>query len=299
MKTTFQNSNAPLMQTVDHLERARVNLRIIYSIYGSIYLVTLALYFVNAQAMVTLFLINTLAGILIIGTRKRAYNRDLLHANILWGLSEDIADINHTRRGVFTHQQLTERGLVPPYPKGFISREGVTGTLGGMPVALSDITTPFQKCAGTGQKTGWFSGCMVSVQLPKDTALDMRIVDLHFFPYSEPASFFGGQNGLAALNLPEGEFQKSFAVYTAQPIELPNGLVKRLIDLRSYTPGTLGIAIQGNVLTVIIRQRFLAISDTRLKAPVTQAVLSYNPFPEIKKIQEIASYMAHFENPLR
>lgn len=291
MKRKYPNfENFTPQQIVDNLETDRKNLRTIYAIYGGVYVAALAFYFLDTRFMILLFLVNILAGFLVVKPQEKEYKNNVIHANLLLGLAKDIMNIEHSSQGGFTRQQVDESGLVPQYKDSFISRECVTGTLSGMAIIISDITAPYQSTANGKQKVLWNSGCMISLELPKDTGLDIRYVDRDFFSFPDRVQYYTETNGLQAIDAQNEDFQQLFTVYSQNPQEIPKGLIKRLTAFREFTPGKIGLSIQGNKMTFLLNHRFLGAIQPTLKTPINQAVLSSNPLPEIKNVLDIAKF---------
>ena len=68
---------------------------------------------------------------------------------------------------------------------------------------------------------------------------------------------------------------------------LPGSCLRKAGELAGYTPGKAAFSLQGDTLTVFLRDRFLARPVSMKSAP-TAALLQFDPLPELDYILRCA-----------
>jgi len=135
----------------------------------------------------------------------------------------------------------------------------------------------------TGRRRGPCPGGLgTRFRLPADTGADWRLLDPDAIPTPIRQDFYAAQSALE----PAGTLEDRWVFYRAAG-EPSGKLLRKAGELAGYTPGKAAFSLQGDVLTVFLRDRFLARPVSMKSAP-TAELLQFDPLPELDYILNCA-----------
>ena len=153
-----------------------------------------------------------------------------------------------------------------------------------MPVSVCDATfgQTFHLVKNGRKRVHFTCGVWVRLQLPADTGADWRLLDPDAIPTPIRQDFYAAQSSLE----PAGTLDDRWVFYRAAG-EPSGKLLRKAGELAGYTPGKAAFSLQGDTLTVFLRDRFLARPVSMKSAP-TAALLQFDPLPELDYILRCA-----------
>ena len=220
--------------------------------------------------------------------RQKQYLRELIRANLESTVCQKLgAEPPEERGGGTVTPRAVRAAQLMPFDETegcCLLAQGITGTLGGMPVSGCDATfgQTFHLVKNGRKRVHFTCGVWVRLQLPADTGADWRLLDPDAIPTPIRQDFYAAQSSLE----PAGTLDDRWVFYRAAG-EPSGKLLRKAGELAGYTPGKAAFSLQGDTLTVFLRDRFLARPVSMKSAP-TAALLQFDPLPELDYILRCA-----------
>ncbi|MCC8059781.1 MAG: hypothetical protein LIO81_02905 [Clostridiales bacterium] len=212
------------------------------------------------------------------------------------GLRPFLKDISYQPKGGLDTEALIQAKFLPvEHIRSMLACDCIHATYQAMPVILSDLTVDCLSEPDKGsKKLDFLSGSYFEIRLVRDTGSEYLLWPKAFPGKPVLDHYYPGR---ACVPAP-GELREDFQVYTTngQDVpETPSNVVKAILRLNEYTPGTLAVQVSGAVLRIFIRYRFLCTAVIPLKTEISAKLLSYNPYPETTYLLRIADAFHQIE----
>ena len=171
--------------------------------------------------------------------------------------------------------------------------DAMAGKCGRLPSVITQDVAIAQN-VGTGKRQGpAYVNCgnWIHAVLPKDTGLDLRVLQDTVMPDGDRELYFGArQDHLTERDPAEaGLSSEGWHLYLGkgtEPEQIPERFVKGLQSLREYTTGDLAVSVRGASADLYIRDRFLTLNYQSTTKP-TEEVLTFDPFPELTRVADL------------
>ena len=257
-----------------------------------------ALVFVFKNRLLTLVVlaIALLFHLFIVRRRQKTYVNAFIQANLERTLCPklDMDTVSEKNASHMTADLLKSAQLMPfPQESGtpLLCWE-LSGCLRGLSVSLCDATLAqdFKLVEKGKNRVHFNTGVWTHIELSKDTGMNFRFLHEASVPTPIRMEFFSRESLLTPSKISDPELAKSFVLYhpvTEEAPALPGRFLDELKKLAEYTPGYVAISVHGSQMDVFIRGRFLARPVSVRQAP-TEALLSFDPFPELLYLMDLA-----------
>lgn len=168
-------------------------------------------------------------------------------------VGQDLEDYRYEPKAGVTAEQVQSSGLIATtQPKAFLSREHITGRLGGLELELADVTFPILE----NKLNAMFSGCYGRIRCPGAALLPLTV---------------------KAGKCTDGQL---------------SGKNRLLLERAcSYIPGSLYLRCRGDQMELLVRGRFLGFRINPLMQ-LTEPTLNASPLPELEPLLELVRRMA-------
>lgn len=241
--------------------------------------------FINHIATFVLIGIAVLYHLFYVRKIQKRYVQTFTDTNILETIGKDIRTktVDAQSGGKLTEETVKQAQLVPfdKRPGSCLLREGISGEMDGLKVALCDavFAESFQLVKKGKNRIHYVSGAWISFNLNTDTGADWRLLDKDVLPVPIRQNYYKQFGSLNRVRF-DNAADERFILYSRDDSMPNNKLMKELLALADYTPGKLAVSLRGNTLTIFIRDRVLARAVS-VKNPPTLETLAFHPFPEI------------------
>ena len=278
--------------TLEELEKKRLAARRSYIFYGILNIAVLATLIVSTLQLGLVVLVLSL--VYYFGLARpdiKGFARDFRVSNIMNTLPREMENVVYHGKGGLDRDVLLQDKLLPVKPgKSFLTFHKVTGESRGMKVELCDVTFQVEDLSPKA-KAQFASGCWVRVRLDRHTGQRARLVSRNMITPGIQRPWFQENTEFRPMEWSESRVDPEFCSYAPEG-KLPvvsESVLGRLMDLVEYTPGSVAMGLEDDLLVFFLCHRFVAAKDPSLKKPLTQEQLDLNPLPELGYILKIAT----------
>ena len=286
--------------TLEALEKKRLAARRSYLLYGVLNIAVLATLIVGSFQLGLVVLVLSL--VYYFGLARpdvKGYARAFRVSNIMGTLTREMENVAYHGKEGIDPQVLREDCLVPiKAGKSAMTFHHVTGEGKGMKIELCDAS--FQVDDPTPKAKAQFaSGCWVRVRLDRHTGQSARMVSRKMITPGIQRPWFQENTRFRPMEWTESRVDPEFCSYAPEDRlpQVSDSFLGRIMDLVEYTPGTVALALEDDLLAVFLCHRFVAAKDPSLKHPLTQEQLDLNPLPELGYIMKIATACLRMDVP--
>lgn len=225
--------------------------------------------------------------------KQNRFTAEVSRANVLLTVGRRLgADtLQEKSGGMLTEQDITAAELLPhdAGSGGCMLRQGISGTLGGLPAAVCDATLgeTFHLVKNGKRRVHFNTGCWVRITLPADTGADWRLLHKDALPTPIRLDYYDARPGLEPCEAPTGS-PEGYLYYKGQGAAPGSRTLTQLRRLDQYTTGQTAVSLRGDTLTVFLRGRFVCRAVSLKDAPTEQS-LTFDPLPELGYLQDLAN----------
>lgn len=278
--------------TVEELEKKRKSARWSYILYG---LFNLAVLLVLVTGKFTLGLVllglSLLYYFLMARPDIKGYSKAFRVTNVYTAMAEHMENVVYHGKEGIAPEVIQEDKLLPVKPgKSCLTFHRITGEGKGMELELSDVT--FQvETDNEKLRAQFISGSWVRIKLDHGTGQRMRLVSRMLVSDGLQRPYFQDHTDFRPMEWGDSRVDQEFCSYALEGKlpEISESVLGRLMDLVEYTPGSVAMALEDDMVIFMICHRFVSGKDPGLKYPITQEMLESDPFPELDYMMKIAT----------
>lgn len=281
-----------LTAAVKDIETKRCRARNGYLFFGLMGIALVVLLFLQSMGAAVV------VGVLVLGyyfflvrPDVKRFNAAYREAAVAASLSRQMEDAAYRGKEGIRREEILAAQLLPIKPdNSCMTFHRVTGTGKGMTLELSDLTFQLED-EGEKARPCFITGCWIRVTLDHSTGRSLRMVGRELVDTAVQRPWFAAHTPFVPAGWEKEELDRLFCSYTkeGEPLSLPDGALECLRRLAETAPESLAFALEGEMLTLFLRRRFVTPGDPGIKIPVTPALLTREYLPELEDILKLAA----------
>lgn len=251
----------------------------------------LAAFFLYRPIVIFILAVAVIFHLSVLRPCQKRYCDAVTAANLRQTICKELGTENIGKQGGhFLTINTLEQALLMPCKSGTSSPLlcwELRGENNGFPLTLCDATLPqeFRLTEKGKRRIHFNSGIWTHIDLPVDTQMNIRLLNETSVPTPIRMQFFSHMKDYETASIHHTELATQFVLYRPKNTEQqPSAaMLQNLMKLAEYSPGYIALSINNNQMDLFIRGRFLARPVSVSQKP-TQALLDFNPFPELPYI---------------
>ena len=278
-------------------------LRLMGKLSAVFIIICFMVYFRNISVGIGMFVVLAVYFIFFYRRKVRLYQKEIKDTILAEGLRPALGEITYKLKDPDARAEVLASGFLPAAePEHIVVRETVRASWHGAPLLLTDVSTNYRSTAANKKgKTvpvmDYLSGCYLELRLPAPAAHDFMLWPADMLPEAIRAEHFSGWQQVTA---PAGEpaLPEGYLVYVpqGQPApELYDRLRRDFAHLVEFTPGRAAMQVQGDRVRFFIKGRFVYTIKLSIFQPMSAAILTTNPFPEIDHELRVAETVTRMQ----
>lgn len=281
-------------ETIQHLEKLRRQVQVLYVIYTLGFVFAFALIFRFRVAAIIIAVCTAVFYVFVRSASKR-YSNEFNAAILYYGMCANMSDVSIGDKNIFSSSEFASWEFLPiaDTKKSLLCRQGFCGNWKQHYIrgaeATFHLTTP--STDGKRQNYQFISGTLL--RFKQDTA-DPSLSENRYTIISnrllDPAALeeFCAENSLNVKPVKTGQNEQEFFVLFRPEETPPDMLVKQIEAFSKKIVGLWALQVTANSSTFFIKNRFYTQKITPKTKP-EKSLLQFHPLPEISSLMKFAN----------